>query len=136
MPTVQERQRNRDRNPDVQIPEQQNLEAPEYNEAGLRELVGRATMEVQSAESRVASLDARVEQAAVSVGIDQQRAAAIFSERGFTERIKNIKDRIFALTKNTRERVIALAALSPTRSRHSRESCRVRYAGRGHHHLD
>lgn len=91
----------------VQTPERQSREIPEYDEAGLRELVDQAQVQVGADESRILeSADRRMPD---SMGMDQQKATSIFTSRGFSDRIKNAKNKINALTKNTREKISALA---------------------------
>src|SRR3989344_3804169 len=89
--------------------ERQNSEAPEYDEAGLRELVDQASAQIQASESGIVqSADQRVEDAAASIGLEQQKAKSIFSQNGFADRIQSAKNKITALAKDAKAKIGAL----------------------------
>ncbi|MDB5259350.1 MAG: hypothetical protein JWO73_558 [Candidatus Taylorbacteria bacterium] len=73
-------------------------QAPEVlgiDEADLNKLAEEASAEIAAVQGDIiASADQRVETAPASVGLSQEKAAAIYSSGGFAERIEGIKAKI------------------------------------------
>jgi hypothetical protein len=104
--TLEQRQPREGRTGVIQASEHEGSEVPEYDETGLRELIDQAHEQVRTDQTRIVRLvDSRMPD---SSGLDRQKVAAIFSGRGFADRIQNAKDAIGALAKQTQEKIAAL----------------------------
>lgn len=98
-----------------QTPVREHAEvSQEISEAEFQENLERAGEEVDSSQNEiVANTDKRIENVPTSSGLSQEKAAGIYEQGGFAERVKNIKEKIIALAQSTKEKIKNLISGKP-----------------------